>query len=245
MDNKKLEEFFNKMKDGDTLGVELLYTTYYRNIFGIAFSFTKDKDKSDDVVQNVFYKLLRLSKEAFPKSNYFCWLYVVVKNESIKYLKEENKLAPVDSLGEIGFPDKDIEEYVDMDEFYSLIKHLDNERREIVSLKILGNYTFKEISKMLNKPIGTIQWLYNTSIKKLRIILSSLLTGLIVAICAILGEGIVYIQNISIKLDSTDGKTNFYVDYILMGFFGVFIIILVAFIIFFIKSEKIPTKIHK
>ena len=79
----------------------------------------------------------------------------------------------------------------------------------------------------------------------MRVILSSLLTGLIVAICAILGEGIVYIQNISIKLDSTDGKTNFYVDYILIGFFCIFIIMLVTFIIFFTKSEKIPTKTHK
>ncbi|MBR2442035.1 MAG: hypothetical protein IKB20_03115 [Clostridia bacterium] len=62
-----------------------------------------------------------------------------------------------------------------MDMYYSMIKGLKDEQQQVVTLKVLGGYTHKEISVMLGKPIGTIQWIYNTSVKKLRIVLSSIL----------------------------------------------------------------------
>ena len=35
-------------------------------------------------------------------------------------------------------------------------------------MKCGGELTFKEISEILEKPMGTVTWLYNSAIKKLR-----------------------------------------------------------------------------
>lgn len=48
-----------------------------------------------------------------------------------------------------------------------LSKLKDNER-EIVTLHILGDLTFSEISKILKKPIGTVTWNYRNAVKALR-----------------------------------------------------------------------------
>lgn len=69
--------------------------------------------------------------------------------------------------------EKEINEFVDMDKFNSIIKDLDDRRKKIVTLKILGDYTHKEISEMLDIPIGTVQWLYSTSVSKLKKIIYS------------------------------------------------------------------------
>ncbi len=55
-----------------------------------------------------------------------------------------------------------------------MISKLNDKEREIISLKILGNFSFEEIGKILNKPIGTIKWKYYKSIHTLKILLSNL-----------------------------------------------------------------------
>ena len=35
-------------------------------------------------------------------------------------------------------------------------------------MHIVGEMKFKEISKVMNKPLGTVLWIYNRAIKKLR-----------------------------------------------------------------------------
>lgn len=40
--------------------------------------------------------------------------------------------------------------------------------RQIVSLKVLGELTFKEIAQCMKIPMGTVTWKYQNAIKKLR-----------------------------------------------------------------------------
>lgn len=40
--------------------------------------------------------------------------------------------------------------------------------RQIVSLKVLGELTFKEIAQYMKIPMGTVTWKYQNAIKKLR-----------------------------------------------------------------------------
>lgn len=174
-----LNEIFDLLRSGDRkAGVRLLYEKGYDKMYGIAFSVTKKEDASRDVVQNVVYKLLKTN--AFPEKGELSWLYTVVKNEALTFLRENKSSTrleqDLEQKAAIFSTEKDINEFVNMDEFYSMIKGLNEERRQIVTLKVLGGYTHKEIAQMLDKPVGTVQWLYNTSIKSLRAIFSAVIT---------------------------------------------------------------------
>ena len=45
---------------------------------------------------------------------------------------------------------------------------LSDREREVLDLKLLGDLKFREIAKTLGQPLGTVTWLYNQGIKKLR-----------------------------------------------------------------------------
>ena len=47
-------------------------------------------------------------------------------------------------------------------------KILNSEELEIVLLYVVSGYKHREIAKILDKPLGTILWSYNNSIKKLK-----------------------------------------------------------------------------
>ena len=50
----------------------------------------------------------------------------------------------------------------------TLIAPLDTEEREIVLLHVVSDTKFKDIAQILGKPLGTVLWLYNRAIRKMR-----------------------------------------------------------------------------
>lgn len=186
----EMNRVFELLRQGDKSGLEFLYDVHYNKMYGIAFSISKNRMMSEDAAHNVMYKFMSLDAIQFPTDHEFSWLYTVVKNETLMLMRKQKDSVSFESISELGVQDKSIEEFVDLEKFYSIIAPLNEAQKEVVTLKILGNYTHKEIAEMLQKPLGTVLWLYNTSIKKLRVILTSVmsitvgfLSGLITRIC--------------------------------------------------------------
>ncbi len=175
-----MSTIFDLIKNGDNYGIELLYTHHYRFLFSTAFSILSNEEDSKEVVQEVMLKLIKLKRESFPKTGELSWLYKVIQNECYSLLRRERRNISIDDMPEIPIIDKDISDFVDMDTYYSLIDGLNEKQKQIVTLKVLGGLSHKEIAKALNKPIGTVQWLYNTSIKQLRVALVSLASLILV-----------------------------------------------------------------
>jgi RNA polymerase sigma-70 factor (ECF subfamily) len=236
-----LKEIFNLLRHGKKEGVRLLYNLHYNDMFAIAFSIVKNKRAAEDVVHNVVYKFLTMDACLFPCSYEGSWLFSVIKHEAFSFLRKESKIIPIDSIKELETEDKDIEKYYDIDEFQSMIRSLDEERRIVVSLKILCNYTHKEIAQLLGKPTGTIQWLYNTSIKKLRVVLSALVGIVVMFLCATAIEATIYMQQITTSFDSI-GTPVFYIDYLLIAEALLLIASAIILIIVYKKSDRLPTK---
>ena len=110
----------------------------------------------------------------------------------------------------------------------------------------MGGYTHKEIGSILNKPIGTIQWIYNTSVKKLKTILSSLLVAIFATAFGLTQRIIEYIGK-SNTLPETPDQTIHQIpfDYSIVIFAGLCIAFILIFLIVYIKSYKIPTKAER
>ena len=49
-----------------------------------------------------------------------------------------------------------------------MLEALNDSQREIVHLKIYCGLTFYEISEVLQIPLGTVTWRYQSAVKKLR-----------------------------------------------------------------------------
>ena len=162
------------VKEKDPSGFDLLYQHDFRFLFSIAYSVLNSEDDSYDVIQSVMLRLYQLDQNLFPSDHELSWLKTVVKNEALMHLRREKSTAPLDETAEFPVLDQRIEDFVGMDAFYQLTAPLNERQKKVVSMKILGDMTHKEIAQMLSVPIGTVQWIYATSIKKLRRSLTAL-----------------------------------------------------------------------
>lgn len=172
--NEKLHEIFQKIILGDETAIEGLYKNYKNLVMNIAFSIVKNRDLSEEIAQNVFTKIIKLEKSKLPTSNEMSWIYTVTKNQTIEYIRKQHNEIDIEDIYDIPNLKNEIDEIIDIDKFNRITECLDYTEKEIVSLKIISDFTFKEISQILNMPIGTIQWKYYKAVHTLKIFISNL-----------------------------------------------------------------------
>ena len=171
---EELRELFIEIKYGNNIAFEKLYKNHKNLVYKIAYSILKNSYDSDDIVQIVFEKIYSIDKDKLPTRNESSWLYSVTKNETINYLNKKKNHIELEEIYELEDNNNEINELINKDSYNRLIGKLNENEKEIISLKILSNLSFKEIAKLLNKPTGTIKWIYYKSINTLKLLLSNL-----------------------------------------------------------------------
>lgn len=226
--NSKLHELMQNLKKKETKNIEEIYEIYSPLVKKIAFSILKNRDDSEDVMQEVFVKICNISKEKLPENGEMNWLYLVTKNTTIDFIKKKKLTIDIDEIYNLKNDNDEIEEFIDKESYSRLIANLSEKEIEIISLKIFSGFSFKEIGSLMNLPTSTISWKYYTSINKLKVHIEQLLLTIV-----FFG---IYILNYSYN---PKGSSNIYVRRtigIIALFWGTVFFIL--FIINIIKSRK-------
>ena len=244
MHTNDVKQVFELVKKKDPAGFELLYEHYFRFMFSVAYSVLNNEDSCYDVIQSVMLRLYTLEEELFPSDHELSWLRTVVKNEALMRLRREKATAQLEECFELPVYDQRIEDFVNMDEFNALTAALNEKQRKVVTLKIMGDMTHKEIAKFLSMPIGTVQWLYNTSIKELRRAMTAL-----AAFVVCLGCGTVWQVFRYLYPDEVPGEIGIasipaepVMSPLLPVSIGLFLLASAALILFFKFSDRLPTK---
>lgn len=174
INRKELKQLFNQIKEADKeMAVEELYNKYNKVIYAIAFSVLKNNADAEDVVQNVIIKIYNLDKDKLPTDKETTWLYTVTRNDALEVIRKKNKEVELEDVYEIQDESSEIEKVIDKENFNKLISTLTDKEKEIVSLKVISNLSFKQIEALIGEPINTIKWRYYNSIYKLKQLLNN------------------------------------------------------------------------
>lgn len=183
----KLHELIQKQILGEKVEEEL-YTECRELVYRIAFSILKNKENAEDVMQDVFTKIVVMPKEKLPREKEASWLYSVTKNEAISYIRKNRKEICIEEIYELIDEDTNIEDIIEKEDYQKLISGLNKEEQEIISLKVLSKLKFRQIAILLNIPIGTVQWKYYKAVQFLKISLANFTTSLMFAIAFLLSR---------------------------------------------------------
>lgn len=183
--NKELTRIFCEFKENNMDSYDFFYKEYYSLIYGIVFSILKNKENTEDVVQEIFMKIYNLDRTKLPENGVSSWIYTVSKNETFNYLRRKKKEVDIEDIYELQEESSEIEEIIDIYTYNKIISGLNEKEKEIVSLKILSNFTFKKIGQMLQMPTATVQWRYYKAVDSLKISLGNLALSIITFILLI------------------------------------------------------------
>ena len=159
-----LNEVFLELKRGDQSHFNWFYENSKKQLFYNILSYTKNYELSEDLLQETYVKFLKNIKNIDDKVNVLGYLMVMSKNITLDYFKKNNRIETLNEE-DISFEDNKIHETM----LVSKIKEILNDIEfKILILHILGELTFNEIKDIVKKPLGTVLWIYNKSLKKVR-----------------------------------------------------------------------------
>jgi RNA polymerase sigma-70 factor (ECF subfamily) len=72
---------------------EMFYNLYYEQVFRFVYYFLREKESCREVVADVFFGLWQSRKRLKEIDNINTYLYVVARNESIRFMKQNHHLS--------------------------------------------------------------------------------------------------------------------------------------------------------
>lgn len=204
---------FENLKQNKEQYFNEFYNNNYNLVYRISFSILKDKENSEDVTQNVFEKIYKLPNDKLADNFESTWLYTVTKNESLQYIRKNKFNIPLDeNIDVIKTDNNEIDDIAENEDYKKMVKKLNKKEEQIVSLKVLSEFTFKEIGEILSMPTATVQWYYYKSIKSLKIAISNL-AMFIIALVTGLKVGLKNDEKNSTNMDTATVNEEFQKDF--------------------------------
>ena len=135
--------------------IDEIYKKYANLIKNYIFTITGDKSLAEEIMQETFIVAINQIDKFRGDCKIYVWLLSIAKKILYKETKKNN-LSNLLNIDELEITDKkDIEaEFIKKDNkfrLYEAIQKLDVSTREVMYLRLTGDFSFKEIGKILNK----------------------------------------------------------------------------------------------
>jgi len=135
--------------------MEEFIKNHQKDLYRFAYSYVKNSNDALDIVQDSVYKALKNSDSLKDQGKVKTWLFTIIRNTSFTFLKGKNKevsLAVVEERSEEEKISKAERMYLK-----DLIRSLDSESRELITLRFYEDLQFNEMAEVLCININTVK----------------------------------------------------------------------------------------
>jgi RNA polymerase sigma factor (sigma-70 family) len=164
-----------KVKNGDIDKMGLLYERYHRQLFRFLFNMTRQKELSEDMVQNIFLRMLKYPDGFMGFGEFKMWMYHIARNAVYDHFRKI-KRTPVHTdvkeyeeriVGE-HFSDAQVEKDEELKMLEAAMDRLSDENRELLILCRFQELKYHEIAKILNTSEGAIKVRVHRALNQLK-----------------------------------------------------------------------------
>ncbi len=134
------------------------------------------REEAEDILQEVFIKVYRNLNDFDPRLKLSSWIYRITHNQVISHWRKTRAAQQVikfegdEDYLKLLASDEDLARNVERKftgaEVRKIIGMMDEKYREVLVLKFLEGKDYKEISDILQKPLGTVATLINRAKKQ-------------------------------------------------------------------------------
>ncbi len=164
-----------KVKNGDLDRMGLLFERHHRQLFGFLFHMTNQRELSEDLVQNVFYRMLRYRHTYRGDGEFRAWMYHLARNvvhdEGRALKRTVNQSALGDSaerIGDLTTADEQILKKQELAVLHKAMAGLSAESREILVMSKFQELRYHEIAQVLNITEGAVKVRVHRAINQLK-----------------------------------------------------------------------------
>lgn len=152
------------------LDFEDIYQRFFKDVYLFVLAMSKNPNIAEEITQETFFKALKEIKHFRGNCSVKSWLCQIAKNLYISYTRKK-KAVHSDQLEEM--PDgSDVEDICiqkgEALSIYKLLHCLDEPYKEVFTLRVLGDLSYKEIAEIFDKQENWARVTYHRARLKIR-----------------------------------------------------------------------------
>ena len=166
-----------QVKHGQSDKMGLLFERYHRRLFGFFYHLCSDGDTSEDLVQTVFYRMLKYRHTFTGDGPFTTWMYHIARNAHADYYKKKqrhriNTLAEVEEVAENTDPDDNQSEHAGLLE--RALPLLSHDKKEVLLMSRYQGLRYREIAELLQCSEANVKVRVFRAVRELREIVKRL-----------------------------------------------------------------------
>lgn len=163
------EELMLQVREGigEMLGV--LFDRYQVPLLNFYCRMTGDRQASEDLVQDVFFRILKYRQTYRPGTSFRAWMYQIARNARQDYRRKHPESVAFDPemSPAVAVPDS-VEDQQQAALLRKALLNLPEDKREILLLSRFQELKHDEIAKMLGCEVGTVKVRVHRALRELR-----------------------------------------------------------------------------
>ena len=169
--NDDLAQIIIGCKNGESQSFSKGVDMYSSRCFGYFYRLTGNTDISDELLSELFVKLVE-KISTYKGGSFESWLFRVASNIFHDYLRGKQRQKKAMDFRKVEVETDVIEtrksDGEQIDKLQIQLERLDEDTRELIMLRFYSELSFKEIAEMRSEPIGTTLAKLHRGLKKLR-----------------------------------------------------------------------------
>jgi RNA polymerase sigma-70 factor (ECF subfamily) len=152
------EDLLRAHLDGNERAYQTLMTRHEERIFSLALRMTGDRGDALDATQEAFISAFRRASRFRGESSFATWLYRIGINSCKDVLRRRQRRPdPVEEMGDMPAPDRVEDQAISRVDVSRALNALSEEYREAVTMYDIAGFTYEEIARELEVPVGTVK----------------------------------------------------------------------------------------
>lgn len=171
MTREREAAIINAVLGGDVNAYEILVKEYEKNVYNLALRMTGNSEDAYDMSQEAFIKAYNSLSSFRGDSKFSVWLYRIVSNVCLDFLRSRNRRATVslsmendegeevelDIADENSSPQALLDRSLTRDAVRRGLQALPPDHREILLLREIQGLSYDEIAETLDLEVGTVK----------------------------------------------------------------------------------------
>jgi RNA polymerase sigma-70 factor (ECF subfamily) len=167
-DNLLMED----VRGGKVEKLAILFERHHVALFNYFLRLTGNRPVSEDLVQEVFTRILKYRTTYRGEDRFAVWMYKIARNAHIDFLRRQKETVPLeDQFDEAQSADLIPEERVERQQEAALIsralKKLSPRKQEVILLSRFQNLKYREIAELMECPVGTVKGMVHRAVQEL------------------------------------------------------------------------------
>lgn len=155
-----------QVRSGELSKLAVLFERHHRGLFRYFVSLNRDRELSEDLVQDVFFRILRYRASFDPAKAFSAWMYQIARRASLDRLRDRRaEVVGIEEFSERhGDPVSALpgpEEHAATGQNLGLLKRaldlLPGDKREILILSRFQEMKYEDIAAVLDCEVGAVK----------------------------------------------------------------------------------------